>query len=45
MHEVMNSLFFKSHSLYAGVNSLNLQFITYYDEVEVSNPLGKTQIM
>jgi len=32
---------YKNHTLYTnGDSSLKLQFITYYDEVEVSNPLG-----
>ena len=32
---------YKNHSLYTSSDgSLKLQFVIYYDEVEVSNPLG-----
>ena len=37
--DVCDSSFFKDHPLF-GVDPLALQLFTYFDEVEVCNPLG-----
>ena len=39
-----DATFFKNHSLFSsGDESLLLQFIIYYDDVEVTNPLGSSK--
>ena len=47
IEDFCDGTFFKDHPLYAGahseIDSLNLQFITYFDEVEVTNPLGSSR--